>query len=415
MNSVLSPEIHQHISRHRQGYSLAQEFYCSNEVFRCDMDHIFTRQWLLVDHVSRIPHKGDYFLFKIGGEEIIIIRQDMESVGALYNVCRHRGSRVCLDGEGHRRLLTCPYHAWSYNLDGSLRAARLMPENFERSDYGLHRCHLRVFHGLIFVCLCKDEPPDFDARYGAFGDMLDFQGIAEAKIAVKRDYPNGANWKLVVENFIECYHCAPAHPEYCRVHPPEQLLALGAGPGSGPDDAVKKYQARWDEWKTSAAALGHPFVEIDRDENTVDMAQLTRFPINDRGFVSETRDGKSACKRFMGNITDHDYGETAFSFNPVAYILAFNDFAMMARFTPRDAMKTDVQISWLVHKDSEEGADYDPDNVAWIWDVTVRQDKRITENNQAGIQSSRYQPGPYSEQELRVVTFTKWYLRHLAA
>jgi Rieske 2Fe-2S family protein len=311
-------------------------------------------------------------------------------------------------------LLVCPYHAWSYNLDGSLRAARLMPDDFDRSTYGLHRCHVRVFHGLIFVCLSKDDPPDFDEQYAAFGSMLEFQGIADAKIAVKRDYPNVANWKLVVENFLECYHCAPAHPEYCSVHPADQLLALGAGPGSGLSDALEKYQAGWDEWKSRAAALGHPFVEIDRDETTIDMAQMTRLPINDRGYESETRDGKAACARLMGNIKERDNGETAFAFHPVGYILAFNDFAMMARFTPRDARNTDVQVNWLVHKDAEEGVDYDPDNVAWIWDVTVKQDKRITENNQLGIQSSRYQPGPYSQHELRVVTFVKWYLRHLA-
>ena len=97
-------------------------------------------------------------------------------------------------------------------------------------------------------------------------------------------------------------------------------------------------------------------------------------------------------------------------FNPVSYILASNDVAMMARFTPRDALNTDVQLTWLVHKDAEEGVDYDMVNVAWVWDVTIKQDKIITEDNNAGIQSSRYQPGPYSTQEARVATFIRWYL-----
>ena len=87
---------------------------------------------------------------------------------------------------------------------------------------------------------------------------------------------------------------------------------------------------------------------------------------------------------------------------------------MMARFTPRDAGNTDVQLSWLVHKDAVEGVDYDPDELAWVWDVTIRQDKQITVDNQAGIRSSRYQPGPYSEHERRVATFIRWYLRSLA-
>ena len=414
MNAVVNPDIDEQISQHQPGYSLGQDFYCSDEVFQQDMHRVLGQKWLLADHASRIPEKGDFFLFTIGTEEIIVIRGEDDSVNAMFNVCRHRGSRVCKDPEGRRRLLTCPYHAWSYNLDGSLRVARLMPDDFDKKQFGLHRCHVRVFHGLIFVCLSKDAPPDFDAEYGEFGELLEFHGIGGANISVKRDYPTAANWKLVVENFLECYHCGPAHPEYCSIHPADQLLAVGAGPGSGPADAGDKYQAAWDEWKAQAAALGHPFVEIDRDETTAHMAQLSRLPVNHRGAVSETRDGKAACKLLMGKFKQTDGGETAFAFNPVSYLFGLNDFAMMVRFTPLDAMNTNVQFTWLVHPDAVEHSDYDPDNLAWVWDVTTIQDKRITEDNQFGIQSRRYQPGPYSEHELRVVTFIQWYLLNLA-
>jgi len=243
--------------------------------------------------------------------------------------------------------------------------------------------------------------------------MLNFHGFEDAKIAVKRDYPNACNWKLVVENFIECYHCAPSHAAYCSVHPEDQLTALGAGPGSGPVEALEKYQPTWDEWTERTKKLGHPIPFIDRDENSLDLAQLSRVPINDRNFESETRDGKLASKKLMGKFEVCDKGETAFVFNAISYVLAMNDFALMVRFTPRDAVNTDVQLSWLVHKDAEEGVDYDPDNVAWVWDVTIKEDKKITEDNNAGILSSRYQPGPYSTQESRVASFVRWYLKSI--
>ena len=115
----------------------------------------------------------------------------------------------------------------------------------------------------------------------------------------------------------------------------------------------------------------------------------------------------------MGKFKQCDSGETAFVFNPISYILAFNDFALMVRFTPRDAVNTDVQFSWLVHRDAEEIVDYDPDNLAWVWDATTRQDKRITEDNNAGISSSRYQPGPYSTQEAKVAAFIRWNLNSI--
>ena len=125
------------------------------------MERLLSRRWLLVDHESRIPDKGDYFLFNIGNESIIIIRESDDKVNALFNVCRHRGSRVCLEQQGNKRLLTCPYHAWTYNLDGELRPPHLMPAGFDRTQHNLHKCHVTVYHGLIFVCLSVDCPARF--------------------------------------------------------------------------------------------------------------------------------------------------------------------------------------------------------------------------------------------------------------
>src|ERR1700760_902235 len=137
----------------REGYSLTREFYCDDAVFAADMRDVVQRKWLVAGHVSRIPRRGDYFLYKVGMESIIIVRSDEETVNGFYNVCRHRGSLICLAPEGRVQRLTCPYHAWSYGLDGQLLAARLMPADFSRADNGLHRVHLRVFYGFIFVNL----------------------------------------------------------------------------------------------------------------------------------------------------------------------------------------------------------------------------------------------------------------------
>jgi len=402
------------ISRQRIGFTLEQAFTCSDELFHRDIDRLISQKWLLVDHISRIPEKGCYFLFEIAGESILIIRADDNTVNAFFNVCRHRGSRICQDREGKKNILVCPYHAWSYGLDGSLRDARLMPADFNKKAYGLHPCHIQVYHGLIFICLSQGSPPDFNSEFAAYDPMLDFHGFEDARIAVKRNYPTAANWKLVVENFIECYHCGPAHPEYCAVHPEDQILAIGAGPGSGPEHAVSKYNDARLAWLEKVKAMGHPSTEIHEDENTANMGHAYRFLINDRNFQSETRDGQLASKKLMGNFKECDGGQTVFSFNPLGYLLASNDHVMMIRFTPRETMLTDVEINWLVHKDAEEVTDYDPENLAWFWDVTTKQDQFIAENNQTGIRSSRYQPGRYSEHEARVVMFLKWYLKQIA-
>ena len=154
------------------GYSFDQEFYVSDAVFKADMEHVISRKWLVAGHVSRIPNKGDYFLFKVGAEQIIVIRENEDSVRAYFNVCRHRGSTLCSAESGNAPRLVCPYHAWTFGLDGSLISARLMPEDFNKAENSLFACHVRVFHGLIFVNMSEDEPDDFDATLRIFLNVL---------------------------------------------------------------------------------------------------------------------------------------------------------------------------------------------------------------------------------------------------
>ena len=213
---------------------------------------------------------------------------------------------------------------------------------------------------------------------------------------------------------MECYHCQPAHPEYCVVHPQDQLLAFGAGPGSGSDEAAAAYQPTLDLWEAESSTMGYLNDTIDAGVFSLGMQQAVRYPINpQRGFLSETIDGSPACKKFMGDFRQADGGETALAFNPFSYVLASNDFAVMFRWTPRDEMNTDVEVTWLVHEDAEENVDYDPRKVVHVWDTTLKQDKKITEDNQAGVCSESYQPGPYSTQEARNVVFKQWYLDQL--
>jgi len=287
-----------------------------------------------------------------------------------------------------------------------------MPDDFDRASYPLNKCHIRVFHGLIFLNLSVSDPPDFDELYGNFTPFLQLQGIEHCKIARRIVCPNTANWKLVVENFVECYHCGPAHPEYCSVHSEDKLLAFGAGAGSGPAEAVARFQSSFDTWTARAESMGH-LTGMWEGSNQFALQQAGRFPLNDKGWLSETLDGKPACKKLLGQFTDYDGGQTAVSFNPMSFVIASNDYALLFRFTPIDGLNTDIEMIWLVDESAIEGADYDVRHLTQLWDVTVQQDKTITENNQAGILSDRYRPGPYSTQEARNVAIKRWYLEQL--
>ena len=391
----------------REGYSFEQEFYASEAVFKADMEQIISRKWLLAGHASRIPNKGDYFLFRVGAEQIIVIRENEGTIRAFFNVCRHRGSTICQAESGNAPKLVCPYHAWTFGLDGKLLAARLMPEDFNKAENSLIACHVRLFHGLIFVNLSEQEPVDFDETFGDMGPILDYHGTAEARIAHAGSYPTTANWKLVVENFFECYHCVPSHPEFCSMHAADSLVAVGAGPSSGPADAIAAYAPKVKAWEARAAALGRPVGTIDDTPDSSHL-RLMMQRMNKDGWAAETQDG-SAPAPLMGKRTRPDGGRMHLSFSPFSQIVADDHFVILFQFTPRSALESDVEMIWLVDGRASE-AEVDIDKMIWGYHATTSQDKVITENNQAGIMSSRYRPGRYSDQEGSVIKFQKWYL-----
>jgi Rieske 2Fe-2S family protein len=388
----------------KAGHSLQREFYCDDEVFAADLREVVGKKWLVAGHVDQLKRKGDYFLFKVGHESIIVVRSDETTINAFYNVCRHRGSIICTQPHGHVARFTCGYHAWSYGLDGALLAARLMPADFSKADNGLNRVHVRVFYGFIFINLSDEKPVDFDAAFGDLAPYLDFHGFAQARIAFAKSYPTDANWKLVIENFMECYHCAPAHPEFCSMHPPEALVAFGAGPSSGPQDAVNGYLPTLRAWEQRAAELGRPIGTVDDDAHSSHLRLLLQRTIRE-GYDSETKDGRPVST-LMGKRVEFDKGRMFLSFSPFTQVVATNDFAVLFLFTPRGTLKTDVDLYWLVDKNAPQ---VDVEKMIWGWDETTKQDKLITENNQAGILSKSYRPGRYSEHERRLVTFQEWY------
>lgn len=396
------------VQAQRPGHSLDQALYLDPAVFRRDRERVFGNHWILAAHDSQIPEPGDYLLFELAGESIILIRDRQGIVRAHFNVCRHRGSRVLLEPAGNARTLVCRYHGWTYACDGSLQAASRMPEEFAAGEHGLEPCSLRVLEGLIFVSLSRGTGPDLDAVAAGVTPYLRLHGIAEARVAHREVYPVQANWKLAVENYLECYHCKPAHPEYCGV----EIKADRIGDGS--PAAMARYEARHRAWLARAMSLGTTLPEfavelpLDGRLPRAQFGAAYRAPLRE-GFSSATQDGKPAAP-LMGGFTDFDGGETAVGIGPCTYMLAYNDYATFFQFVPREAESSDIIVTWLVQGSAREGVDYDRDRLAWLWTVTTGQDKSIIEANAAGIRSTRYSPGPSSLLEQDLDGFREWYL-----
>ncbi|MEP6883911.1 MAG: aromatic ring-hydroxylating dioxygenase subunit alpha [Gammaproteobacteria bacterium] len=391
------------IHNHRQGHALTREFYTDPAIFEYDMQRMLLRHWFCVGHISSIPRPGDYLVVDLGSESIIIVRTPAGDVRALLNVCRHRGSRLIMArcGKAQSARLTCPYHAWSYDLDGNLMVARQMPESFQPTDAALKSFPVRIMQGLIFTTLAK-EPLDLGAAAEALARSAGVHGWATAKVAHREMYSIKANWKLAVENYMECYHCTPAHPEFAKRHvyarPAEQAMELErAG-------------------RTRAQALGIVVPDIDQYGCAAGLGResvaVMRSALHD-GVASATDDGRSVA-RLMGAFSAPDGNSTYFDIGPISDFLAYPDHGVIYRFIPRAADHTEMEVLWLVHQDAVEGVDYDVERLTWLWKTTSAQDKKIVEMNQAGVNSRFFVPGPYSLQETYAARFVDWYLEEIA-
>jgi len=387
------------IAARRAGWSLDQPFYTDPAVFERDLERVFRRYWLFAGHSAQIPHPGDYFTYAIGDDSVIVLRGDDGQARALYNTCRHRGSAICTEPSGHVKKLVCPYHQWVYERDGALAAARFMPEDFDKSGFGLHRAPLREVEGLIFLSLA-DDPPDFDPVEQDYRPYLKPYGLTRAKICHRARYNLRTNWKLITENFRECYHCGGGHPEYCRA-------VIGASMKDSPEEMQAVWKERTEHWQR----LGLETRAVHFTPDT--WHHVTRYPFRP-GFVSESLDGKPVAP-LMGDLTDRDAGVFAIVQYPNFWLEASSDYCWTMRTTPLAPTRTLVDLAWLVREDAVEGVDYEVERVIAFWKATGEQDWKLCEDNQAGVHSSRYRPGPYAPCESGVETFIQWYLKQMAA
>jgi Rieske 2Fe-2S family protein len=398
------------IAQHTKGFALQREFQTDPGIYQLDLERIWRRGWLFAGHTCEVKRPGDYFVFDVDADSIIVIRGDAGRVNALHNTCRHRGMKVCAEGAGHVARLVCPYHQWSYARDGALVACGGMDRDsdLDRADFGLHRAHVREVGGLIFVCLAE-APPSFDGAERELGPMLRPQGFERARVAATRRYEVRANWKLVWENNRECWHCDVNHPEYVKANYDNAPV----------DDPVLKRQIEAEARATSARLATHG-LQIDYQE-----AGMVPFPSPDRwwsinrtplvpGWLTESLDGRPVAP-IMGDYPSHDVGTLRMRTMPNFWNHASADHAVSTRLAPAGPQRTLVQVQWLVHADAVEGQDYSLDALLPFWQLTSEQDWGLCERNQAGVNSSAFTPGPYStKRESNVIRYTEWYLREIA-
>ena len=380
------------LDRRRPGHALPQEFYTDSEIFAFDVDAIHHRSWTMVGFEVELPDPGCTLALTVGRSPVVVVRGRDNKLRGFHNSCRHRGAQICADGTSKRPRLVCPYHQWAYDLEGKLVRATRMAEEFDPTEHGLRPVALRCVAGTIYVCL-SPTPPAFDAFAAQFGPMLEPHQLHRGRVAHEATLIEKANWKLVMENARECYHCASNHPELSVTFP----IGRKTLTDSEQEEINATFGVRMAEQGLPVGPVEGPWW------------QAGRFPLNP-GARSLTMDGHPCVARTIGHVGNGDVGSLRWALEPHSFAHALGDYVFMFSAMPTAPEETMVTAKWLVSADAVEGVDYTIAGLTELWDRTNLQDRALAENNQRGVRSTGFVPGPYSpDAESLVLRFVDWY------
>jgi len=380
--------ISQLLKKRKTHFTLPQEFYTEEVVHNFDLQSIFCRHWIFAAFEVELPDAGNYVSLTIGKTSVVLIRNREGLVKGFFNTCRHRGAQILPDGQGRCQRLVCPYHQWTYTLDGQLMRAIGMDEDFEPTSYGLRPIQVECVAGTIFVALSA-EAPDFKPFRDAFEPLISRYNLLNGKVVHHQKIIENANWKLAMENARECAHCTVGHPELC----------LSLVDSFTVDDSDPHNLAFYSRLKERG---------IPTTPQEGSWFSTGHVPLKP-GIKSMTMDGSYDVKKLL-SADATDLGYLRWSLQSHCYNLALPDYVFTFSVMPLSATRTFVHSKWLVHKDAVEGDDYSIDGLRKLWETTNNQDIVLTEINQKGVGSAGYVPGPYMPSaESWCERFTDWY------
>jgi Rieske 2Fe-2S family protein len=352
--------------------TLAGRYYTSAELAAEENERVFARNWICAGREESVATPGDYMLATVAGESLIIVRDREGELHAFYNVCRHRGTRLCAEQRGHLSgTIQCPYHAWTYRLDGRLIGAPHMADTpgFDTADFPLHAVALARWEGFVFVNLASDAEP-LASAFAPVIDRFARYNLPMLRTVRRIEYPVKANWKLVMQNYSECMHCPMIHPE----------LSTKLPYTSGANDLVE------------GAFLGG-YMEIKAPNE------------------SATMSGR-ACAIRLGDLAEADRARAFYyTLFPTMMLSLHPDYAVFYTVWPLSPAETRVACEWMVHPDAPDQPGYNIADAEEFWDRTNRQDWDICERSQLGVSSRVYAPGPYSPRESIPAAWDREYLR----
>jgi glycine betaine catabolism A len=417
MSTVIPIKTHRELLDSRSpGRGMPGELFGRQDVFDTDVDVFFHKLWILVGVTADVPEPGDVHTVDIGRASVIVVRDDDENIRAYHNVCRHRGSRIMKQlGKATVGMLVCPYHQWTYDLDGSLRHTAHMGKDFDPGCHSLMPVHVKTVGAHVFVCLSDEPPEDFAKLEAVMTPRFAPYDLTRTKVAHEMQIVENGNWKLVMENNRECYHCAGTHPELVNSFLAEDF---GFCPDGQSEEALQAYDAYLQRNAATQAAwekdgwISERFESLDESVHTNFRTQRLVIAGSNE---SQTMDTRVACTKLLGNLQRRDLGDMHM-WGHHSWTHVMSDHAVIAYILPLAPDKTLVRTVWLVHADAVEGVDYDLGKLTEVWIATTNQDAELVANTHRGTQDPAYRPGPFSQYtEAPLDQFSRWYDARLKA
>jgi len=367
--------------------------YLSAALFEREMRQLFHNDWLCVAREQDVPAAGSFITRQIGCESVVIVRDHEQHIRAHFNICRHRGTQLCDAAAGQLgRTIQCPYHAWTYALNGELVG---VPDEsqlaaFDRREFGLHPVACHVWGGFVWLSLAR-EPQPFTESHAAIIARCKPWSLDSLVRLGQRTYQVQANWKLIVQNYSECYHCAPVHPTLVKLSPST----------SGGNDLVE-------------GAIQGGFMEIGA------------------AYCSLTTDGRRCALPIVDPAGEHARRAYYYVLFPHMMLALLPDYVMVHTLWPQSSSLTVIECQWLFHSqmqgsrqvssaegvageaESPPGGEcLDPERGIEFWDRVNQEDWHVSELTQQGVRSSRYEPGPYSDREAMSASIDRHYLNRM--
>ncbi|MCH8090202.1 MAG: aromatic ring-hydroxylating dioxygenase subunit alpha [Chloroflexi bacterium] len=352
--------------------TLPSRYYYGPDIYELEKERIFYSSWICAGRAEQVPNPGDFFRCAVADESVIIVRDKAGSINAFYNVCRHRGNRLCTEDSGRFKAgaLACRYHGWTYALDGKLIATPNMvdADRFRKEDFSLYPVAVQLWEGFIFINL-SSEPEPFTPDLGKVGPKLHRYNLSNLRLGYRKVYDIKANWKLVIENNVECYHCPGVHPELCEIQPGFKSGIIGQ------EEADGAYLVDGGSTYSTSAKTTRPLISTITKEDEARFRSVTLYP-----------------NLFLGLLPEH--------------VFVFYKW-------PVGPKETRLVVEWLFEPSTIETPGFDPSDTVDFLDMVLSQDWDICADVQMGIQSRAHHSGVYSLQEQLPYKFNQWILKRL--